>query len=312
MKIAFHDNSLSLRGTTVALYDYAYYNKHILGNESIILFDNRHKANDISVIEKFKKEFEVYSYNDNSKIDYILEKNNSDSILWIKGGQKDGKLSKVCPNWINAIAVCNLNDVHGDIYAMGSEWLSKITDYKIPFVPYMINIPDIDSDLRNELYLSKDNIIIGRNGGWDTFDLGFVKDAIKNILEKRKDIYFLFQNTEPFYNHKNIIYLNGNCDMYYKVKFINTCDVMLHARNIGESFGLSCGEFSTRNKPVITWNGSKERNHIDILGDKGIYYNDYNDIYDILLNINKFDSDYNCYKEYTPIKVMEKFKQIYL
>ena len=35
VKIAFHDNQLCERGTTVSLYDYAYYNKHYLGNESI-------------------------------------------------------------------------------------------------------------------------------------------------------------------------------------------------------------------------------------------------------------------------------------
>ena len=44
VKIAFHDNQLCERGTTVSLYDYAYYNKHYLKNESIIMFqgnDNR-------------------------------------------------------------------------------------------------------------------------------------------------------------------------------------------------------------------------------------------------------------------------------
>ena len=90
---------------------------------------------------------------------------------------------------------------------------------------------------------------------------------------------------------------------------------MLHARFVGESFGLSCAEFSLKNKPVITWIGSKERNHIDVLGDKGIYYNDSNDILNILLNLNKVEinnKDWNMYNDYLPEKVIEKFKNIYL
>ena len=57
MKIAFHDNSLSLRGTTVALYDYAYYTREIIGNESIILYNKKHIANNDDVYNKFKNQF---------------------------------------------------------------------------------------------------------------------------------------------------------------------------------------------------------------------------------------------------------------
>ena len=90
---------------------------------------------------------------------------------------------------------------------------------------------------------------------------------------------------------------------------------MIHARHIGESFGLSCAEFSIRNKPVITWDGSSERNHIDTLGDKGIYYQDKNSLVNILLNLDKNylnNNDWNMYKDYTPEKVVQKFKEVYL
>ncbi len=36
MKVAFHTNSLSLRGTEIALYDYALHNQTLLGHESVI------------------------------------------------------------------------------------------------------------------------------------------------------------------------------------------------------------------------------------------------------------------------------------
>jgi len=53
VKIAFHDNQLCERGTTVSLYDYAYYNKHYLGNESIIMYYGNDHRNVPEVIEKF-------------------------------------------------------------------------------------------------------------------------------------------------------------------------------------------------------------------------------------------------------------------
>jgi len=90
---------------------------------------------------------------------------------------------------------------------------------------------------------------------------------------------------------------------------------MIHARNIGESFGLSCAEFSLRNKPVITYYNSLERNHIDTLKEKGIYYENKQDIDHILLNLDKKEInelEWNCYQDCSPQKVVQKFKEVYL
>ena len=59
VKIAFWDNYLGERGTTVALFDYAYFNIKLLGNQSIIIYNKTLQSCDV-VIEKFKKEFDVY------------------------------------------------------------------------------------------------------------------------------------------------------------------------------------------------------------------------------------------------------------
>jgi hypothetical protein len=316
MKIAFHDNSLSLRGTTVAIYDWAYWTRHYLGIEPIIMFDVNHSANDSGVIEKFESEFSVFGYSNLSQIDTILEKNNCDAFLMEKGGEPDGVLSSVCKNLINAISGNWKSEwVHGDVYAMGSKWLSKITDYKIPYVPYMVYLPNTDENMRNELGIPQNDLVFGRNGGWETFDLDFVKQAIVEVLEERTDIWFVFQFTEPFVNHERVIYLPGTANLETKVKFINTCDVMLHARKVGESFGLSCAEFSIRNKPVITYYNSPEKNHIDTLGEMGIYYENKSDILYILRNLDKNEInalEWNCYREYSPEKVVQKFKEVYL
>ena len=60
VKIAFHDNQLC-RGTIISLYDYAYYNKHLLGNETIILYNPNHSTKSVDeVVEKFKKNFKCF------------------------------------------------------------------------------------------------------------------------------------------------------------------------------------------------------------------------------------------------------------
>jgi uncharacterized protein with NRDE domain len=57
MKIAFWDNTLCVRGTTVAMFDYAYYNKTLLGNESIVFYNSTRSENHPDVISKFEKEY---------------------------------------------------------------------------------------------------------------------------------------------------------------------------------------------------------------------------------------------------------------
>ena len=62
MKIAFHDNQLCERGTTISLYDYAYFNKYYLGNESVIMYYGSDHRNVPKVINKFSKEFKLLPY----------------------------------------------------------------------------------------------------------------------------------------------------------------------------------------------------------------------------------------------------------
>lgn len=320
MKIAFHDNQLCLRGTTVALYDHAYWSREYLGNESIILYPKNSYFNDDRVLDKFTKHFSVYTYSDLDELNTIIESEKCDYFFAIKGGndKEEAKIvSKSCPTLVNAVAICQEHHAHGDKFAMGSKWLSAITDYKIPYVPHMVCLPDVEEDLREELNIPKDALVLGRNGSPETFDIQFVKEAINECLNVRKDLWFIFQNTDVFIEHERVINIPSTYDLEYKTKFINSCDAMLHARNVGESFGLSCGEFSVRDKPIITYEESKERNHIDILQNKGIYYKNKSDIKNILLSLDKkwikdLEGTWNVYQEYYPEKVMKKFKNVYL
>jgi hypothetical protein len=313
MVVTLHDNSMSVRGTTVALYDYAYYLKHTYNYTCNILYNNTHPLNNKDVIGKFNKEFLTESYNNKDQIDSILSKNKSDYFFAIKGGRQDGVISTVCKNLIMAVGICSSSDAHGDKYAFCSDWLHRASGSFADVVPHMINLPDVSEDLRLELGIPSDAIVYGRSGGTETFDLFFVRDAIQEIVDLKSNLYFLFQNTDKFINHPRVIFLPPNPDMVYKVKFINTCDACLHARQVGESFGLVCGEFSARNKPVITFFNSPERNHIEVLGNKGIFYSNKEEIKNILLSFTPDKNvDWNCYRKYYSQPVMNKFVDFYL
>ena len=313
MNIVFHSNQLSLRGTEVAIYDYARYNEEYLGNNSIIFARHPDVWNysHPSAIENFKNRFPVFFYKDFSEVERILDDNHVDVFYAIKAGMNDGIVSRNRKS-VNHV-VFQYNEPHGDVYAYVSEWLGK--KYNSPFVPHMVTLPNVDKDLREELNIPKDAIVFGRHGGADTFNLPFALNVVRKITQIRNDIYFLFLYTDKFTDasQKNVIYLEGNSDLEYKTKFINSCDAMLHARHQGESFGLAVGEFSIRNKPVITYLHGRDNAHIEMLGSKGIYYNNENELFEIINNFKSdLTRDWNAYRDYNPEKVMDKFKQVFL
>jgi glycosyltransferase involved in cell wall biosynthesis len=177
----------------------------------------------------------------------------------------------------------------------------------------MVDLPNIGEDFK-EFFNLKNQLVIGWYGG-NNFEIPFARQAVIDIAFKRKDITFLFMNQEPFCDLSNVIFIDGTTDQEQKVAFINTCDVMIHARERGETFGLAIAEFSSKNKPIITYSLSPEKCHIDILGDKGIYYTDYLSLYNILSNIQLSDvkgKEWNCYQDFTPENVMNKFNQVFL
>lgn len=317
MKIAFHSNQLGERGTEIALYDYAYYNKTILGNDSVIISSKNSRLDSLS---RFKKNFKVFLYNDFSEVDAFLQKENVDIFYTIKYGKDDGIVSKICKNAVHCVFF--VSEPHGDVYAAISEEVAQKSNLTIPVVPHMINMPDINGDLRKELGIPKTALVFGRYGGADTFNIKFVHKVIKKIVHKRDDIYFLFMNTNLFYQsffkktHPQIIHLPSTIDLDRKVKFINTCDAKLHARKEGETFGLAVGEFSVKQKPVLTWSKGKDLQHINILQDKAIIYSNAKDLYNIIVNFDTYRSkhkEWDAYsKNYSPETIIKQFKKVFI
>lgn len=311
MKILFHANQLSLRGTEVALFDYAHFNEEILGNESVIVSNMNYT---LEALPKFKGRFKIELYKHIKEIDTICSRNNADIFYAIKAGFIDGVVSNTCRTVVHV--VFKEFQPHGDVYAYISKWLTDtVTQGKFPYVPHIVALPPHDDDFRESLNIPGDARVFGLYGGSDTFDVLFARKAVYDVAKLNKKIYFIFMNIPPFCDTlPNIIHLRGTYDTNLKTAFINTCDAMLHARTRGETFGLSVAEFSVRNKPVFTWIGSPERNHIEILGDDAVYYENYDDLKDKLIN---FDIDKSrCWDKYSklfsPKEVMKKFREVFI
>lgn len=318
MKIAFWDNCLCERGTSVSLYDYAYYNQTILGNQSIILFNKTNKNNHINAIKKFNNNFTVFGVTHFSEVDIILENEKCDILYVIKGGENEGQFSKKIKTVIHCVFNCN--EPHGDIYSSIGPWISG-NNGKYPVVPHMINLPNHNNNMRQTLNIEEDALVYGSYAGKNEFNIPFVKESIAEICKLFENdlnykIYFIFANINKFIEHKNVIFMDAIVDLNEKVRFINTCDAMVHAQHLGETFGLSIAEFSSKNKPIISLKGGTANiGHVHLLGYKALWYLSKNDFMKIILNFDKklySKFDWNAYRDYNPRNVMNIFKKVYI
>ena len=312
MNIAFWDNQLCERGTTISLFDYAYYNQTILNNKSYIFYDKNNNNNNNDIITKFKTYFTVHETDNFKEIDNYLTKYNITHIYIIKYGDKDNRISNVAKNCIHCVFDCT--QPHGNIYSTISPYL-KGYNKMYPWVPHMINLPTHNNNMRDELNIPKNAVVFGGYGGKTSFSINFVHNVVYDIAKNNSNIYFLFANFNKFCpDLPNIIHLSTIIDLNEKVKFINTTDAMLWARQDGETFGIAIGEFSSKNKPIIAMKIG-DLAHVNLLGDKAIWYNNANSLSSILLNFNpeiERKKDWNAYKFFTPENVIQIFKNVYL
>ena len=319
MKILFHENELNYRGTSIALFDYADFNEKYLGNESVIIYDKNCKTNHSLGIEKFKKRFEVLEYSDFKEVEVLIKKNNIELFYAIKNGYDDGIRTNECKSVVHS--VFKYFEPHGDVYAYVSQWLAEeMTLGKYPYVPHMVNFEqEVTEDLRAELNIPKNAKVFGYFGGAASFNISFAQKTVEEIARKYKDYYFIFMGVDSFVKEKwwksplkNVIFLEPNADLTQKLKFINTCDALLHARERGETFGITVAEFALKNKPIITFADSPEKAHLMELKNKAYYYSNHKELKDILLNSDLKLTAGENYQKFLPHHVMNLFKEVFI
>lgn len=312
--IAFFDRVLCEFGTTVFLFNLAYFNEKILNNKSIIFYEKKSEGNSKEIIDKFSKHFDVFGVEHFSEIDSIITAYNCELLFLVKFGLNDGRFSKKIKTAIQCFGNCS--EPHGDIY---TALTTDLKGYKngIKTFPNMVYLPDHDRNMRQQLGIPENATVFGRHGGHSSFDIPYVQRAVYNVALNNPNIYFIFVCTLPFCDKlPNIIHLDKIIDLDKKVEFINSCDAMIWGRSYGESFGIAIAEFSIRNKPVFCCRlpPNCDNAHILLLGEKAIIYNE-DTIENMLTTFNKEESktrDWNAYRDYTPEKVMDLFNKLFI
>ena len=314
LKVGFYLRELNFRGIANTIYIYAKNNQEILKNKSIIFYNSTSLDNQTEAIKEFKKKFKTIKVSSINELERINKNLKLDYIYFQRDGAKD-KVVNNSKNIIHAVFPQNIFQYHGSSYAFISKWLSKTcSNNKFPFAPLPVQLLKNNQNLRTKLKIPKDAKVFGYHGGETSFDLNFVRELIKKVVSQNKNIYFLFMNIGKFFNHKKVIFIKGTFNQSRKVKFINTCNAMLHARSLGESFGLSCAEFAIKNKPIFTYGYCRQRAHFEICKGNIIPYYSYGDLYSKILEFDK-DKNYdskNLKDELSEKNTIKIFKKILL
>jgi len=324
MKIAIHSNQFDGRGTGKTPYDYGLALRDILGHEVVYIttHDDPNEG-----LPRIQKDFQVFQYNGNAnrapaadvkrQIEKIVSEQKIDFIQMMKSGSNDQINPENCKTGTHYIF--DGKQPHGDVFAAVSNALARKFGLSA-YVPHIIQGMKPTKDIRAALNIPKDALVIGRHGGKESFDLPFVIQAVQTVLNTRKDVYFLFLSTNQFINHERAIFFPWVGNEKGIFNFIHACDIMLHARQIGETFGLSVGEFSSCNKPIMTWSGTGYSGydvaHLDHLGNKAIIYHDYSGLVNIMkgLDVQYLRSqNWDMFTEkFSPKSVITQYKDVFL
>ena len=242
---------------------------------------------------------------------------NFDFSYYLKSGENDKKLIDGMTNYVHV--VFQNYDPHGDKYAFVSKWLAEEMQSKHPlapanhfeWVPHIVNMPHPRVNLRSQLGIPDTAICGIRIGGQDSFDISFVKKLIAKLASQR-NYYFIFVNTEKFIDSPHVIFLETIFDKQLKSDLLSSADYFLHARAMGESFGISIVEAMQIGLPVFAWEGGVDKNHLRLLP-KEMLYSGKRDLWAKIVNCRSFSTDANkiASEEFRPNNVMEKFLNVF-
>jgi hypothetical protein len=318
MKVLFYTDVLNYTGTRVAVEDYATYNEQILGNTSILAYDatkpftTSAKSTSMQVVRELESKFPVLPVNP-LNWNSIVDAHKVDHFYALRAGAVE-PLPTNCRTSVHVVfKYCY---PHGDTYAYVSEWLAKGANQafgcNLDFVPHIVQLPSPTKCLRADWQIPTHAKVIGRHGGLNTFDVPIAHTVITRLLEYRTDYWFVFLNTAKWIDHPRVLFLDAIYDAQQKANFISSCDAMIHARRDGESFGCAVAEFLYFNKPVISWTGGYDQNHLHMLQGNPLMYENEQDL-ELKLNsfyVAKYDW-HSRVVDYSPPQVMNKFKSVF-
>jgi hypothetical protein len=307
---------------TIAVCHYAKYNEDLLKNHSILLCFKQ-TPTPMKVME-LKQRFQVIEINRIEEITQVIERWNLSFFYTLLYGCQDVRFpfdNKMLWGTCKTIKHCMYDTRYpdSDICISTSDRLNQ------KLLTNRLVIPLIDTqttedpkvNLRDELHIPHNATVFGRYGSYTEFNITFAHEAIKEHLDTNEDDYFLFLHTERFYEHPRILYLELNkgqtIDESYLIKFVHTCNALIHARKMGETFGNVLDDFSSRNKPILTCPCGNMK-QLKRFGDKLLLYRSKEELVHLFKNLKTFQSlktDWRTDRLYSPEDVMPLFKTLF-
>lgn len=254
MKIGLYVGQLGLRGTDQFVWTLADVCESVLSHRVVIITPQQQpQTKDVtpSSQDMFRSRFFVVFKSQRETLDDIARLYGLQLCYISKWGIPNDLITTAVPCIVHAMFDCC--SPHGHLYVAVSEYMKAKCRASCDVLPCCIQLLPPKKSLRQEYHIPENAFVFGRHGGYDQFDVGFVQQAVSSFSAANNNVFFLFMNTKPFINaSRQIIFLQGDPDLQARSDFVWSCDAMVHGRTDGETFGLSCGEFSLANKPVLT------------------------------------------------------------
>lgn len=312
LKFILHSNSISERGDGVALLELALALTKKAIPVKVVYWGASSLNSSRRLAEFICAGIECIPYNSREDLEVIAREFECTHFLAFSDGSRTG--SAYCatePNnyrigdcfhitWV----VFRLWEPHGDLYLYVSRWnyranllkrlgasvsrlSGKSSHTKVSYLDHFLACKESSGDkLRSKLGIPEGAFVIGRIGGKDQFNDPVAQCAIERILERRKDVYFLFANTEEFIEHPRVLFLD-ELSRPQVWELYSASQLMLNARMMGESFGLGIVEAMQMGKPIIAphWvrNPRMDKNHIVLLRGLGLLYLSENHLVKLIL-----------------------------
>lgn len=293
IRVAFRDNLLCERGTTVAVFDYmdawerlACGVAYVSSQDSDSLCAN-HQG--ISSAPRFRERFGARFFVTDrwwSTVDADLQRENITMLYQIMAGYpaSTGTHTQCVRNVVHA--VFDGTSPHGDGFALISPNLP--TAVGVPTVLHIMNpLPQGAGDLRGELGIDSDALVFCRHGARMTFNINFVRSALCEFLANASAAgstlprpWFLFLNTDELAcadavsRYGRLKYLPGITTLHEKARFLGTCNACIHGRDGGEANSLVVGECAVAGLPLVSHSkrGSEGDFHMNLLGEHMLGY----------------------------------------
>ena len=187
-KVGFYQiGHLGERGTGVNMFNYAFYNQKLLGNESYIFYPPSNPHNKEEVINRFKTHFEVIEVASFSEIEKHLVDKKIKYLYDTKVGTDDGNYCKYARHLIHS--VFNASQPHGDVYSAISNWVGVNENCKV--IPYMVDLPNIKTNLRKELNIPDNATVFAGYDNSTQFSIKMAQNAVYNTKKKKRHLLFI-------------------------------------------------------------------------------------------------------------------------